>query len=117
MLARLLEEKINEEGMSIRRASREIGVAHTTVGRIIEGEDPSYDTLRKIAGWLGVSPELLASFDRDGKEAYAAKLVGILARSPRLTDKLGEAIQKYESGEFSEEDIEDIINYIAYRLS
>lgn len=41
-------------GLSLREASRECGVAASTLSRVERGHTPSSEALQKIADWLGV---------------------------------------------------------------
>ena len=117
MLAKVLREALEERNMSSRKAASEIGVAHTTVIRIMEGQSPSHTTLKKIGEWLGTPEQAFALLDRDGASGIAAKLMIFLTKNPALGDKFENMIDGYEQGEVSDADMDDILGYIAYRLS
>lgn len=115
MLKNLLESKIRKEGISIREASRQIGVAHTTVIRILEGQHPNLATLHTITEWLGVDADIVTGFGTD--DELATKLIAILKQEPDLVEPLKKALAKYEEGVLDNSDVQDIVSYIGYRLS
>ena len=56
VLSTLVNEKIRKDWISVREASRQVGVSATTMSRVLEGESVDVDTLIMICSWLGVSP-------------------------------------------------------------
>jgi len=117
MLEKMLGDEIKKRGISIRQASREIGVAHTTLTRLMEGEQADFDTLEKISTWMKVP--ISAVVDSTGKpgSALASKIEMIIAKEPLLAGTFQASIEAYEKGEFTESDIQDIVAYAAYRLN
>jgi transcriptional regulator with XRE-family HTH domain len=117
MLAQVLQDAINSRAISERQAGREIGVAHTTVMRLLSGEKPSHTTLGKVAKWLGTSEEAFALIEREGDEGLAAKMLVLLQRNPRLAKALGNAADMYIEGAIPDNTLDDILNYVDFRLS
>lgn len=117
MLQQVLQDAINSRNLSNRKAAREIGIAHTTVMRLLNGEKPSHDTLEKVAEWLGTPKEAFALIGREGNEGLASKIFLLLNQNPALAKSLEKAADKYVSGAISENDMEDILDYIDFRLS
>lgn len=117
-IARLLEERMGERGLSLRKAGREIGVAHTTLARILNGEPYDVPTAEKIADWLGMPLSTLldtggASEDR---ETLAAKIAAVLETEPRLARVFGDAMERVLNGEMSNEAFRDLAAYAAFKL-
>ena len=54
-LSTLLREKIIQENISEREASRQIGVSPTTIARVLSGDLPDLTTMIAMCDWLGVS--------------------------------------------------------------
>ncbi len=44
-----LEERCKAEGLSLRQASIKTGLSHTTIADLMKGNNPSPETLRKLA--------------------------------------------------------------------
>ncbi len=57
-IAKLLHAEINKRNLSLRDAARQIGISHPTLGLILNGEKPSFDSVKKIAPFLHVSLEM-----------------------------------------------------------
>ena len=117
-LARLIAERLAADGMSLRQAGREIGIAHTTLKRILDGEPYDVATAQKIAGWLGVplSTLLDAGGPTEDKDALAAQIAAVLETEPRLAEVFGKAMQRVLNGEMSNEAFRDLAAYAAFKL-
>lgn len=55
-LGRLVRQKRDDEGLSVRRAAAEAGVSFSTITRVETGAQPDLSTFIALCGWLGVSP-------------------------------------------------------------
>ena len=118
ILARLIEERMAAAGMSLRQASREIGIAHTTLKRILDGEPYDVATAQKIADWLGVplSPLLDTRGTSQDKDTLAAKIAAVIETQPRLARVFGDAMDRVLKGEVSNEAFRDLAAYAAFKL-
>lgn len=114
MIGELLQNKIRENGISKREAARQIGVAHTTVNRIIKGVPPDLPTIYAVSEWLGVNPSVL--IDIDSQNNLAAKVTAILQQNPKLAEVFAEAFSRVEDGRMSPSEVEDLIAYMTFRL-
>jgi len=113
MLGTLLGNKIKAKGISERQAAREIGVAPTTVGRILAGESVDVDTLVKVCEWIGVSPSTI--LDSFVSSDYNARILALLEAYPELSEILLSVIEKMKAGKIDPSFMKDIVAYIAYR--
>lgn len=113
MLQRLLDERIREKNISIREASRQIGVSHTTLIRIIGGEQCDIPTIAKITNWLGVSMSLVLGQADDN---LATTIAAFAASEPRLAMVLDKAMQRVLQRRMKPETLRDLLAYIAYRI-
>ncbi len=114
MLSNLLLTKMRERGMSARAVSREIGIAHTTLNRILAGKGADLSTLELMAKWLGVELSTIIGTT----EGDLAKQVALLIEAePALAEVFTEAVQGVLNGKYSNKDIEDIVAYAAFRLN
>jgi len=116
MLARLLDEELKKKNLSARAASREIGVAHTTIIRILEGQPSDVETLRKIADWMGVQPSTMLDGwgAKEGKSMLMLK--ALLEQDPRLMKIFEDAADDVLAGRLPAEDLQEILRYAAFRL-
>ena len=117
VLGNLLAEKQKQEGISTRELGRRIGIAHTTVARILDGQDTTLDTVEKVAEYLQVNPaDLINVKSKVEAEALSAKITPLWEAEPRLAKVFQEAIYRLDQDEISPEAMRDIIRYAAYRL-
>ena len=114
MLETLLINKIRDDDLSIRQAGKQIGIAHTTVIRLMEGGNCDQTTLVKVATWLNVEPSTL--LDSEGKSDLANKIAVLLEQQPKLADLLGEVLDRVVRDEIKPEAFTEIISYITFRL-
>ena len=117
LLQVLLQETINKRGASIRGASRQIGVAHTTINRILRGESADIDTLVAICKWIEVQPSQILDSRQEGSEGLGAKIAVVTEMYPQFTEVFAEAMDRLERGEISSDVVADLIAYASYRLS
>ena len=117
MLQQVFRDAVADRGISARQAAREIGVAHTTVIRILEGQNPSHGSLQKVAEWLGTPAEAFALVNREGDEGIAAQLLVFLMRNPKLAKAFQDVMDAFNSGKIEDSDVEEILKFIHYRLS
>ena len=116
MLQKVLHEAMRDRSLSSRQASKEIGVAHTTVLRVLDGQLPSHTTLIKVAAWLGTPAQAFALLGREGNEGIAAQLMVLLDKNKELAEQFGKVLTAYNDGKIGEAEVEDIIRYISFRL-
>ncbi len=87
-LSTLLREKIIQENISEREASRQIGVSPTTIARVLSGDLPDLTTMIAMCDWLGVSVSKILDSTLPGESALVAKISAILEAKPELTRSL-----------------------------
>ena len=118
MLGNMLHEHLKENELSIRAAAREIGVAHSTLGRLLDGETIDFDTYIQVCDWLNLSPaDMLHSEGKIGSMSeIASRMAIILQTSPSLAQVFDEVTQKYRNGKISIDTVKDIVAYAGYRL-
>lgn len=116
MLVQLMKDKLQNERLSLRAAARQIGVSHTTIARVLNGEQVDMDTLVELANWLGVPPSTLLNTQGDVDETLSDKIASVLETEPRLKEVFEEAINRIERGEASPQLLSDIISYAKYKL-
>ena len=117
VIGNLLAENQKQEGISTRELGRKIGIAHTTVARILDGQDTNLDTLEKVAEYLQVNPaDLINVKSKVEAEALSAQIAALCEAEPRLAKVFQEAIYRLDQDEISPEAMRDIIRYSAYRL-
>ncbi len=116
MLATMLRNKMNEEGISTRVVAGKTGISHTTVHRILNGGNADIPTINALCDWLGVSVSDVMD-DNAGQSSIAQKIAIIISAEPKLGKLLAELADQVEKGEIDPSDVEDIINYAGYRLN
>lgn len=106
----VLQQTIAEKRLSAREAARQLGVAHTTVLRILKGEPADVDTIEKVAKWTGVSLSTL--LDSKDSDDLASKIAAIIEREPDLAKALDEAMSRILAGKMKPEVLADLVSYI-----
>lgn len=115
MLKELLTEEIRAKGISNREAARQIGVAHTTVNRIIDGVPPDLSTIYYIAEWLHVKPSTL--IDLETENNISEKVAVILEKNEKLSEVFKLAFERVENGEMNISEVEELITYMVFRIT
>jgi transcriptional regulator with XRE-family HTH domain len=91
-ISALIKAKRREKDVGLRAAADESGVSASTLSRLERGAAtslPDTDTLKKLAGWLGVSvASLLGKDDKqdDGPELSTPEIVEVHLRSDKNLD-------------------------------
>jgi transcriptional regulator with XRE-family HTH domain len=92
-LAARVHDKRIDQRLTVRQAALAAGVARTTLFRVEHGERVrDYDSLVRIAGWLGVPLEELTTSQDEAREAPCpdnATTPETVARVLRADDSLG----------------------------
>ena len=115
MLTRLLDEEMKKRNLSARAASREIGVAHTTIIRILEGQVPDVDTFEKVAKWMGVKPSTLLDGDVEPNKAMLV-IQALLEQEPKLQKIFEDAADDVLGGRLQVNELRDLLKYAAISL-
>ena len=117
MLDQILKEELAKRGLSIREAAREIGVAHTTVARMVQGITVDIGTLQKTCDWLGIQLSTVLNVEDKSELGLTSKLAMILEKQPELAGVFAEALDELEAGHLTTADLADIMGYAAYRIN
>jgi len=118
VLGTLLAEKQKQVGISTRKLGRSIGVAHTTIARILDGQAVDLDTIEKVADYLQVNVvDLLNVGNRDKTEALGAQVALLCEMEPRLVKVFREAMHGVNKDKIPPEALRDIIRYAAFRIN
>jgi len=115
MLRKLLIDEIKWRGLSVRAAAQEIGVAHTTVLRLIEGKPGDLETMRKVCSWLNVEMATILSSHERSEKALAEKFAIIMERNPGLYQMFEGYYEKTETKEIDLRDLEEILAFLIFR--
>lgn len=112
----LIKDKMRMNNLSMRKAAAEIGVSHTTVIRILEGEPYDIPTAEKIAVWLGVPLSTLLDLRTPGEDNLAKQIAFVLRQEPALAKVFGEAMSRLATGRLSVATIRALVSYAAFQL-
>jgi lambda repressor-like predicted transcriptional regulator len=117
MLPKILHDDIKSKGISVREASRQIGVAHTTVVRALKGKPLDLPTIELISKWIGINPNDVLDISKPQPRTAADKLAVLLSHNPGLSIAFGHVLDLYENNQIDERMLTDILAYITFRLS
>ena len=118
LLKELLASRVNERHLSYREAAKEIGVSHTTVSRILNGESAGdIDTLVHICRWLEISPSKVLDSYNTNDVGLDAAITAIIQFTPEFKQVLEEAAARIERQELDPSFMKELVGYIRYRLS
>ena len=107
-ISQWLEEKCRKEHLSLRQAAAKTGLSHSTIGDIINGVQPSPETIRKLAQAFGGKGNL----QRLALEDKLLVLAGYRSERPKgeeLSESMAELMDKV--GEFSEPRIKVMLRF------
>ena len=116
-LIQLIEDRMQKNRYSIREVSRQVGVAHTTIIRVLGKETVDVDTLIKLCKWLGVSPAIALDGMIKTDRTLADQIATVLEAYPGLKEVFTEAMERLNRGEISPDTMADLIAYANYRLN
>jgi transcriptional regulator with XRE-family HTH domain len=117
VLAKIFNKALDEKRLSYRAAANEIGVSHSTVGRVVRGEPADMPTIEKIAAWLNVPPSTLVDIEEEGDAGLAKRIESFVAQYPELARVFDEAIQRVEDGSMEPVVLRELIMYVSYRIN
>jgi plasmid maintenance system antidote protein VapI len=110
MLKEVLDAALARKRLSVRAAARQIGIAHTTLNRVLVGGPIDLETVMKISAWMGVRPAVLLDMESGG-EAEIVELV------PGLKEVLSEARLLIEGGKVPASILDDITAFARFKIS
>jgi transcriptional regulator with XRE-family HTH domain len=116
LLRTLLDDRIKQDGISIREAARQIGIGHSTVIRILGGEAADIDTLVAICKWLGISLSEVLNSELSGDTQLASEIATVIRANPQLEPVFREAMDRLKDGSIDPATIADLVAYTNYRL-
>lgn len=117
MLQTMINDRMRARGMSVREAAREIGVAHTTLNRLLnEKAEVDLATVRLLAAWLGVSLPTALGIDDDNSDVAVA-VTALIEAEPRLADTFVRAAQEVKNGTLTSDDFRDILEYAMFKIN
>lgn len=117
MLQRMLQEEIRSRGISIREASRQIGLSHSTVFRVLDGKQLDLPTIELICKWLGINTSEVLRLPKSQSPTTADKLAVLISRNPRLSAAMDRLVEMYENKELEAVVVADVLAYISFRVS
>lgn len=120
VLPSLLRKALEDRGISIRQAAREMDISHTTlIAARDQKRDLDLDTVKKIASWLDIPVSTLINNGTPDQETndLVFLLKSILEAEPALKEVFTEAGGALSRGEIDADDFRDIVEYAAFKLS
>ncbi len=116
LFIKLIQSRIKGKDLSIREAARQIGIAHTTLIRCLDGLSVDLDTLFSICDWLGVSPSTAINTFQKNSDATNEKITLLIQFFPDLMEPLENILHMIEAEQVQPSIFEDILTYIEFRL-
>jgi transcriptional regulator with XRE-family HTH domain len=116
-LQNLVKEELDVRHISYRKAASEIGIAHTTLIRIVEGYQADVPTVQKIALWLKVSPSsLMDTLETGDGDDVVRAIATIISSEPELAAIFIEAGERFQKGTMSLDEVRELARYAAWRF-
>ena len=117
LFASLLQQRLEEEGLSVRRAAKRIRVAHTTLIRAIHGKSVDLNTLLRICEFLEIPPVDILGAMPGSASPLASQIAMVLKQTAPLAEAFQKAMNAVANGGADQRVVEEIAAYAAYRLS
>ena len=115
MLLTLLQKAMKDRRLTVRQTAAQIGVSHTTITRLLQGSSYDLDTGVSVCNWLGVPPAQVLGLS--GSDPLEQALSSILVANPALRRAFEKVLDPIENNVLDVAVLEDILQYIAFRLS
>lgn len=96
MIRKLLAETLKERRTSVRKMSTDVGVSHATILRFLQGQTADPETVKAVAGWLGVNPA--TALNAEVPDSLAAKIALLIEQKPDLCEIFSEAVTRVLDG-------------------
>jgi len=100
-LGRLLRERRQRDGLSLREAAEDVGISFNTLARIEKGHVPDVGTFQRLAEWVGVPPGAFFGPERRRSESTPDIVASHLRADPALTDEASMRISSIVSELYS----------------
>ncbi len=115
ILKNLVEAKMKEEKLSLRKAGDKAGVAHTTIQRVLDDESLDLATVEKVCDWLGVP--VSAVLNTESEEFNMAKEISILfAKNDEFAEVFSSLAKHLELGAIDSTILAEITAFTAFRI-
>ena len=104
---------------SLREAGRQIGVAHTTIQRILAGSSVDLATIELLSQWSGVDKVTLmkaVGIHMDVETTNTVAWEMVTGRYPELAGALRDLIDRYRDGRLQPHTVASIVQYINFAL-
>jgi transcriptional regulator with XRE-family HTH domain len=115
-LARLLQERMDQEKLSVRKAAKLIGgVSHSTVARVLNGETVEVDTLIRISDFLKIPVAELLDL-QEGPNELIKKIRKLVSREPELGVVFKKIADGIAEGSVDIKVLSEVAAFAAFRL-
>jgi transcriptional regulator with XRE-family HTH domain len=113
----LVEKMLEREHLSVRAAGDRLGVSHTTIHRLLDGESLDLSSVIKICNALGVKPATALNAEATDEDTSVVSVIAaIIETEPRLATLFADLAHDFQEGTVSSDDVLDIVSYAGYRL-
>jgi len=114
-LKNLVEMKMKQENLSLRKAGDQAGVAHTTIDRVIKEESIDMETMEKVCNWLGVPLGAILDEEVKGTERLQ-HIATLFSMNDEFERVFSEIAMKIKSGTLDRDIITEITSFASFRL-
>jgi transcriptional regulator with XRE-family HTH domain len=118
MLAKLMMDKMNEQGLTMSAVAGEIGISRSSLYRFVDGAKMDMDTLDAIARWVNV-PLMMVLKERMGsdEESFMSGVAMLSAMDPEFKSLLQEMFLRVSNNEMDPNVLSDVVAYARFKLS
>ena len=114
-LQELVKTKLKQENLSLRKAGKHANVAHTTIDRVLKGEQVDLVTIEKICAWLNIPVSKVLDIKRE-ESTYKSDFPGLIALYPELGEVLVELAVEITQHNMDPTILSEIAGFISYRM-
>jgi transcriptional regulator with XRE-family HTH domain len=111
MIDRILRYEISKRELSNRGAARQIGIAHTTLERMLSGSPADLESIEKVSKWMHVKVSTL--LDIEDENPTVAYISSLLDKRPEFRDALNMLIVGDDENVFSK--LELFLEFMLYQ--
>ncbi len=114
-LSELVKAKMKKDNLSLRKAGTQSGVAHTTIDRLLKGEQLDLATVEKIGAWLNIPVSKVLDIETDAG-AQRSEFPGLIALHPELGDVMTELATEITKNNMDQAILAEITGFASYRM-
>jgi transcriptional regulator with XRE-family HTH domain len=116
MLPTIISKELMNRRISIREAARQIGIAHTTLIRILGDKAVDLTTLDQVGKWLQTPVSTLLDVRKEETSSMGQRLEFLIRQNLVLADAMEDLLNKVYGYEIDPQILEEVLAFLAFKI-